>query len=115
MSPGDWFFGQLLHMGANWRTTVSGLGSSIFAVVTVLAALPYTLGDISTIVNPAWKKDVFIVSGLATLALRVWNAFVQKDKSVTGGSIMQTMAGNIVPPESKPPLVETTKSVSTTP
>ena len=101
-------------LGANYKTTVSAIGTAIFATITFFAQLSYDQGPIALVVPVKYKRTVTLIAGLCTLALWIWNGIAQKSKEVTGGSVMQTMAGNIVPPESKPPLVETTKSVSVT-
>ena len=84
-------------LGANWKTTVSGIGSAIFALLTAVSALPYTLGDIATIIPPEHKSTIFTVSAIATVLLRIWNSTQQKDKSVTGGTVQQTT--NFMPVE----------------
>ena len=84
-------------LGANWKTTVSGIGSAIFAILTTLSALPYTLGDVATIIPVEYKTKVFTVSAIATVLLRIWNSTQQKDKSVTGGTVQQTT--NFMPVE----------------
>ena len=40
----------------------------------MLAALPYTLGDIATVIPPEWKPKVVIVGLVATIGLRFWSA-----------------------------------------
>jgi len=35
-----------------------------------LAALPYQLGDIATIIPPEWKSKLFLVCSIAALLLR---------------------------------------------
>lgn len=79
--------------GANWRTAASQIGVALFSLLTVLAALPYQLGDVSLIIPPAWKSRVFIVGAIATALLRVINGLQQKDKYVTGGVVQQTQNG----------------------
>lgn len=94
-------------LGANWKTSVSGIGSAIFALLTAVAALPYTLGDVATIIPPEYKAKVFTISAIATVALRFWNSVQQKDKSVTGGTVQQTT--NFTPVEAgKQTLVDET-------
>ena len=73
----------------NWQTTISGIGAAIFSVLTILAALPYQLGDLATIIPPEWKAKVVTIGIIATTLLRVWNSVQQKDRNVTGGSIRQ--------------------------
>ncbi len=82
-------------LGANWKTTVSGIGSAIFGLLTMLAALPYDLGNIATLIPPEWKSKLVTVGVIATLALRVWNSMQQKDKNVTGGTVPQTADGSV--------------------
>jgi hypothetical protein len=41
---------------------------SIVAIVTVLASLPYELGDVATIVPPDWKPT-FVMVGIVGLAV----------------------------------------------
>lgn len=112
LSAGDWFFGRVLHMGANWETTLSGIGGAIFKGLTLLSGASYALGDVAVVIPPRVKADVFVVSLTAEIVLNIWNAYAQKSKSVTGGDTQQTIAGKIVPPASKPALVETTKAAS---
>ena len=85
--------------GANWKTTVSGIGSAIFGLLTMLAALPYDLGSIASIIPPEWKPTLLKVGIIATLLLRVWNSMQQKDKSVTGGTTQQTADGSVADPD----------------
>jgi hypothetical protein len=99
-------------MGANWKTTVSGIGTAIFAALTILAALPYELGEVAQVIPPAWKGDIVIAGMVGAFGLRVWNAVVQKDRNVTGGTIMQDTSGNSIPSANKPSLVEMTKTAS---
>lgn len=64
----------------NWKTTVSGIGSAAFTVLTLLAALPYQLGDLATFIPSGYKEKVFVVSLTAAFLLKVWNSIEQKDK-----------------------------------
>ena len=82
-------------IGANWKTTVSGIGSALFGLLTMLAALPYDLGNIATVIPPDWKSKIVTVGVVATLGLRVWNSLQQKDKNVTGGTTQQTADGSV--------------------
>lgn len=81
--------------GANWKTSISGIGSAVFGLLTLLAALPYQLGDIATIIPPEYKAKIFLYGAAATSALRIWNSLQQKDKSVTGGVVQQTANGSV--------------------
>lgn len=85
-------------LGANWKTLVSQIGVAIFSLLTVLAALPYTLGDIATIIPPEWKTKVVTIGIVATFVLRILNGMHQKDKDVTGGNIQQTQDGSVAAP-----------------
>jgi hypothetical protein len=58
----------------NWKL----LGAAIFSALTLLAALPYSLGDLATVIPPAWKPTMFLVSFSAALILRAWNAIKPK-------------------------------------
>ncbi len=79
--------------GANWKTTLSGIGSAIFSLLTVMAALPDTLGAISTIIPEQYKHYLVIVGLVGATGLKVWNSVAQKSKEVTGGTVQQTTSG----------------------
>ncbi len=81
--------------GANWKTSLSGIGSAIFGLLTMLAALPYDLGSIATVIPVEWKSKLVTIGVVATLVLRVWNSMLQKDKNVTGGTVQQTADGSV--------------------
>jgi hypothetical protein len=85
-------------LGANWKTTVSGIGAAIADGLTMLAGLSYTLGDAATIIPPYWKPKVFAVSFVAAFIMRVWNSRAQKSKTVTGGVVQQTATGAVADP-----------------
>lgn len=82
----------------------------IFSALTALAALPYTLGDIATIIPPEYKAKVFLYSAIAAAALKVWNSVQQKDKSVTGGTVQQTVNFTPVEPGKQSLVDETVKA-----
>lgn len=84
--------------GANWRTSLSGIGAAVFGLLTMIAALPYDMGDIANIFPPSWKAKIAVAAGFATLALKWWNALAQKDKHVTGGVVQQTVSGAVADP-----------------
>jgi uncharacterized membrane protein len=65
----------------NWKTTLSGIGAALCAVLTMLAALPYSIGELSTVIPSEWKQTVVVVGLVATTILRSINAFQQKDKT----------------------------------
>jgi hypothetical protein len=47
----------------------------------MLAALPYQLGDVATIIPSKWKSTVVTVGIVAGFVLRVINGTQQKDKN----------------------------------
>jgi hypothetical protein len=98
LSSGDRFFGKLLHMGANWKTTLSGISGELFWVLTVLSIAPYSLGDLSMIIPPKIKGIIATAGMIAAFILKIWNAFRQKDKDVTGGATQQTLDGSLAKP-----------------
>jgi hypothetical protein len=98
LSAGDWFFGKVLHMGANWESTVSGVGAAIFFILTTISTISLQFGDLLSLFSSSTKKDVAIASAIATGLLKGWNALVQKSRSVTGGNTQQTADGKLVKP-----------------
>lgn len=81
--------------GANWRTTFTALGTVVFGILTVLSALPDQLGPIAEIVPPFWKANIIKVSLAATAVLHLMNGMFSKDRTVTGGSIIQDVGGKV--------------------
>lgn len=69
--------------------TLAGYGSIIMSLLTALAAAPYTLGEVATIIPPKWKERVFVASAIATLILRVIRDNVQSNPPTT-----QKLRGN---------------------
>ena len=67
----------------NWKTTLSGTLAAIVATLTVLAALPYSLGEIAEIFPDEWKPKIVTVGLLATLVLRIINAIQTQDAGKT--------------------------------
>jgi len=63
----------------NWKTTLSGIGAALTSALTAIAALPYQLGDVATIIPPAWKARVVVAGIIATVIFKTINASVQKD------------------------------------
>ena len=82
-------------LGANWRTTLTGVGTAIFSVLAALAAAPYELGELATIIPPHWKAKLFAISAGATFILRLVNAHVAKDATVSGGSVINVLPGPV--------------------
>jgi len=64
---------------SNWKTTLSGIGAALTSALVAIAALPYQLGDVATIIPPAWKARVVVAGLVATVILRTINAAVTKD------------------------------------
>lgn len=84
-------------LGANWRTTVSGIGTAITTFLFALSTISLT-PEAQTVIgflSPEQKKTVAIGSALAALAFRFWNSVVQKDRNVTGGTTQQTASGAV--------------------
>lgn len=50
---------------------LAGYGSIVMSLLTALAAAPYTLGEVATIIPSEWKAKVFVASAIATMILRV--------------------------------------------
>jgi hypothetical protein len=50
---------------------LAGYGSIIMSLLTALAAAPYSLGEVATIIPPEWKQRVFVAGAIATLLLRI--------------------------------------------
>lgn len=83
-------------IGANWKTTVSGIGSTLASLLLGLTLIPYTMPtELSNILSPQWKLRVLMVALIAKTALGTWNALQQKDKNVTGGTTQQTTDGSV--------------------
>jgi len=63
----------------NWKTTVSGIGAALMSLLGAIAALPYSLGEVATILPPVWKSRVAIGGFIAAFALKTINSIAQKD------------------------------------
>jgi hypothetical protein len=87
-----------MNLPANWKTSFSGIGAGIFSALTVMAALPDTLGSVSQIIPDKTKPTVVTIGLIGTIGLRVWNSLQQKQKNVTGGSVQQTISGKVADP-----------------
>lgn len=53
------------------KSITTAVASEITAFLTILAALPYELGEVANILPPEWKKAVAIAGAFATLGLRI--------------------------------------------
>jgi hypothetical protein len=71
-------------IGANWRTTLTGFGSALTALLAFLAALPHELGDVAEIFPPEWKARIAVTGALATAILRIVKSSITKDARVSG-------------------------------
>jgi hypothetical protein len=80
---------------ANWKTTVSGIGAAICSLLTIVAALPYEAGGVADVFPVSLKPKIMMASAAAALLLKIANSLAQKDKDVTGGSVQQTLGGNL--------------------
>ena len=56
-------------------STRTALLSDLTATLTILAALPYELGEMANVLPPEWKKWVAIIGACATLGLRIVKRF----------------------------------------
>ena len=75
-------------IGANWKTTLSGIGNTIASILLVISLIPYTLPtELSDILSPTAKRNLLIVGLIAKTVLGIWNSIQQKDKTVTGGTV----------------------------
>lgn len=63
--------------------SLAGYGSIIMSLLTALAAAPYTLGEVATIIPPKWKEGVFFVGAIATVLLRIIRDTVQSNPPTT--------------------------------
>lgn len=79
--------------GANWKTTVSGIGSAIFSLLTILAVFPETMGSLAPLLPEEYRRYIVIAGAVGAAGLKVWNSIAQKSKEVTGGSVQQTISG----------------------
>lgn len=63
----------------NWKTTLSGILAALTSALTAIAALPYQLGDVATIIPAEWKARVTVAGIVATVILKSINSAVQRD------------------------------------
>jgi hypothetical protein len=111
LAAGDWFFGKILHMGANWKTTLGGLGGELLNILTILSVAPYTLPTTITDVIPAqWKATFLSVCLTSKAVVGVWTWWNTKSKNVTGGTTQQTAGGNVADPGTQTLVDETVKA-----
>lgn len=68
----------------NWKTTVTGTGSAIFALLGSLALLPHTMEEIggvkwAELFPPKVKAWITVIALGAACILKIINSVVQKD------------------------------------
>lgn len=70
-------------LGPHWRTTLTGYATAITGLLTILAAAPYELGDLASIIPPEYKARLFAVGAVATFLLRIIRGHVTSDAIAT--------------------------------
>ena len=70
----------------NWKTGLSGTLDSIAYYLTLLAAAPYTLGDVAMYIPPDLKAVIFKYALYAGVALKILNSLQQKSRNVSGNA-----------------------------
>jgi hypothetical protein len=68
------------------KTTMLSYGESFFLLLTFLAAAPFELGDVATLIHPDAKKYLIVVGAVATAILKVWKGHVTADKAPAEGN-----------------------------
>jgi len=68
----------------NWRTTLTATLAAFTSALTLAAALPAQLGDLSTIIPEEWKPLIIKIGIVSTILLKVINGLVAKDRQVSG-------------------------------
>lgn len=80
------------HFGANWRTTLTGAGTAVLALIAFLAGLNDQLGDLAGFIPAEWRTRIAVTSAFSAALLKFLNGYVGKDAHVTGGKIRQDAA-----------------------
>lgn len=94
--------------GANYRTTITGCAEALAATFFGLAVAPYTLGDVSTIIDPSWKPFLFKAAGICYIVSKVLNSIWSKASNVSGNGAegMRVAKDNefvtVIPPKETP-------------
>jgi hypothetical protein len=96
-------------IGANYRTTLTNLVALVFATATAIAAAPSELDMLPTSLYP-YRGRIIAVCGIVAFVSRLLNGQFQKDKQVTGGTIQQTVNGNVAAPGTQSLVDETVKA-----
>ena len=68
----------------NWRTSLTGVLAALTSALTILAALPAQLGELSTIIPEDWKPLIIKIGIVSTVLLKVINGLAAKDRQVSG-------------------------------
>ncbi len=55
----------------NWPKFWTALSAALMSALTMLAALPYTLGEVAEIIPTEWKPRLTLIGIIATTILRV--------------------------------------------
>lgn len=74
--------------GANYRTTLTSWAGTLSAALTFISQVSYDTSPLSMIIPPEHKATIAYIAGIATVILWGWNGLLQKDKAVTGGTIV---------------------------
>jgi hypothetical protein len=69
----------------NWQTTVAGIGSAVFALLTVLAAAPHETGVQH--LPEAWRPKIITAGVIASFVLRVWQAVASADRAASDAGV----------------------------
>lgn len=64
----------------NWKTTVTGIATAIFAALTALAAAPYSLGPVADFIPADLKAEIFKYCGLAAFVTFILKSLFTADK-----------------------------------
>lgn len=61
------------------KTTIAGYLDAIVWFLTILAALPYTLGDAANTLSPEWKARIAVTGLFAGAVLKIITGHVSQD------------------------------------
>lgn len=75
------------------------LASALTSFLTIVAALPYELGDAATLIHPSWKAPVALASALATVILRTISAGGNPTPPPPAHEPLEPLSLNIQPPK----------------
>jgi hypothetical protein len=89
--------------GANWQTSVSGL-------IVIAAGVIYATPDLIAFLPDSFEPTIKGVAGLIAAVSAAWFAIKAKDKNVTGGSVQQTLSGDVAKPGTQTLVDDTAKA-----